>query len=531
MNPHGRTRRCRAPRLAVVLLLVLQGACSTSPRLPAEGSASVVGVGGPVAHASLPQAGPGEAAGGVAVQECLRLFASQDAAVRAAARVDGQAARIEGFPQLRIDRFLAALAPASDAAQFGDWLARLAALDAEGRDVELGNAGLPLQRDARARCVQRLNAVVLTSPARREVLRQAARVADDYSLTARVLGLYPLTSVPFLAGVQALHARTRAALAAPQPATPAGVARRYAPPATTPLPAAQVRALLARGARDAFGVPALEPAEADALLATHAPALLVDTLTADDHLGAPRLAADGGVWVDDTQPVVYTHIDRTRFAGETLLQLVYVAWFPARSASAPLDPLAGPVDGLLWRVTLDRDGLPLVYDSIHPCGCYHVVLPAADAQGRPRLVARPDPPGGWREPMLIASSAPSSAAGLQLTLSAGSHYLQRVGLPPGAAPGADGAAGQPQAPGETRVYTLRPLDTLRSLPLPDGARRSLYGAQGIVAGTERLERWLFWPMGVANAGAMRQWGRQPIAFVGRRHFDDPHLLQRWLQRP
>jgi hypothetical protein len=45
-------------------------------------------------------------------------------------------------------------------------------------------------------------------------------------------------------------------------------------------------------------------------------------------------------------------------------------------------------------------------------------------------------------------------------------------------------------------------------------------------GTERAERFLFWPMGIASAGAMRQWGRQATAFVGRRHFDDADLLER-----
>jgi hypothetical protein len=52
------------------------------------------------------------------------------------------------------------------------------------------------------------------------------------------------------------------------------------------------------------------------------------------------------------------------------------------------------------------------------------------------------------------------------------------------------------------------------------------GPEGRVAGTERLERWFFWPMGVPSAGAMRQWGRHATAFVGRRHFDDPDLVER-----
>jgi len=54
----------------------------------------------------------------------------------------------------------------------------------------------------------------------------------------------------------------------------------------------------------------------------------------------------------------------------------------------------------------------------------------------------------------------------------------------------------------------------------------VFGPDGLVAGTERMERWFFWPMGVPSAGAMRQWGRHATAFVGRRHFDDADLLER-----
>jgi hypothetical protein len=50
-----------------------------------------------------------------------------------------------------------------------------------------------------------------------------------------------------------------------------------------------------------------------------------------------------------------------------------------------------------------------------------------------------------------------------------------------------------------------------------------------VPGTERGERWLFWPMGIREPGAMRQWGRHATAFVGRRHFDDPGLLARYFE--
>jgi hypothetical protein len=78
-------------------------------------------------------------------------------------------------------------------------------------------------------------------------------------------------------------------------------------------------------------------------------------------------------------------------------------------------------------------------------------------------------------------------------------------------------------------YALRDYDELRSLPRFPGEgapRRSVFGPQGLIAGSERPERLLFWPMGIRSAGAMRQWGRQATAFIGRRHFDDADLLER-----
>jgi hypothetical protein len=79
---------------------------------------------------------------------------------------------------------------------------------------------------------------------------------------------------------------------------------------------------------------------------------------------------------------------------------------------------------------------------------------------------------------------------------------------------------------EGTLYTLRDENELRRLPLPGGGSRSLYGPNGLVAGTERGERFLFWPMGIASAGATRQWGHHATAFVGRRHFDDADLIER-----
>lgn len=79
-------------------------------------------------------------------------------------------------------------------------------------------------------------------------------------------------------------------------------------------------------------------------------------------------------------------------------------------------------------------------------------------------------------------------------------------------------------------YQRAELDQLRQLPHPQG-HRSLYGSDGLIPGSQRLERWLLWPSGVKSAGAMRQWGRHATAFIGRAHFDEPDLLERYFPQP
>ena len=83
------------------------------------------------------------------------------------------------------------------------------------------------------------------------------------------------------------------------------------------------------------------------------------------------------------------------------------------------------------------------------------------------------------------------------------------------------AAGAASA-AEGMTYALERDDALRTA--------KLFGPDGIVAGTERAERYALWVSGIESAGSMRQWGRQPTAFVGRRHFDEPFLVERYFTR-
>jgi hypothetical protein len=217
--------------------------------------------------------------------------------------------------------------------------------------------------------------------------------------------------------------------------------------------------------------------------------------------------------VDAERPVEFRFLSHARFGDEVVLQLNYLIWFPERPARDGLMErlLAGRLDGVLWRVTLDAEGEVLAGESVHACGCYYMAFPGA------RLRQVEDPPGP--EPVFIGPQMPSPAPGerVRITLESGSHYV--VGL--------DTVLERDLSPVEMAVL---PADSLRSLPA-EGGRRSLYGpGSGIVRGTERGERWLLWPMGVPSPGAMRQPGRHAIAFVGRRHFDDPRLLDRQVEQ-
>jgi len=467
-------------------------------------------------------AGPGVPRTDERLAGCEALFAEVDAAVARAGVADAMTARIPDFPYLRADRLLASFRrdAAGDAAT-AFWVDRLAELDADARAVEIGNLPPPARAALEAataqpdgglvaattRCRDELVAADLAAPARVARLREVAVVPDDYRLARRIAGLYPFTRIPFAAGVRAFERETAAVFALPLDSLPvAGALQRFAPP-PGPLPgrAAQAR-LLRDAAANPLGIPSPDAATLRRLALAHAPVLEIDVAGDDDRLGAPAWPADGAATVDPAQPTLYYRAAQTRVGERVLLQLVYTAWFPARPAAGSLDLLAGRLDGLLWRVTLAEDGEPLVFDSIHACGCYHFFFPTDRVRPRPA----PDTFDEWR---FVPQALPRQAEDerVVLRIAARTHYLQRVRY-------------EPRTPSSLPPYALQPDDMLRRLPVAEGGSRSLYGPDGFVAGSERGERFVFWPMGIANPGAMRQWGRHATAFVGRRHFDDPRLI-------
>ena len=76
---------------------------------------------------------------------------------------------------------------------------------------------------------------------------------------------------------------------------------------------------------------------------------------------------------------------------------------------------------------------------------------------------------------------------------------------------------------------MRRFAVLVAMALAAGCASLHDGYSAPQARAERAERFLSRPMGIASPGAMRQWGRQASALVGRRHFDDADLLERRFQ--
>jgi hypothetical protein len=426
-----------------------------------------------------------------AVRACAAWYRALDEAVEAAGVRDAQYAQLPGFPYFRVDRLLASLrgrAAASEPA-LQAFAERLLELDLESRRHEIENlapqefASLPEMRADFARgaallrtrgCGRLLRGIDLAKPATRAGILESARVPDDYSLASRVLGLYPLSRIVFADGSRRWEAESRAAFGGEHQA---------------PAEAAPEREL----AR---------------IAALYAPSFEVAVTGDYDRFGQLRWTRGSSVpEVDSTASAVYVLRAFTRYRDQILLQLVYTIWFSERPPSVEGDLLAGRLDGLVWRVTLAPDGEPLLYDSIHPCGCYHQFFPTPRARPRPA-------PDALEEWAFVPQALPRVAEDERpvVRLASRTHYIERVSL----VRGGDSVA----------RYVFQEYDALRSLAQPEGGRRSAFGPDGIVAGTERAERLLFWPMGIRSAGAMRQWGRHATAFVGRRHFDDADLIER-----
>ncbi|MDB5987914.1 MAG: hypothetical protein JWR16_2967 [Nevskia sp.] len=443
-----------------------------------------------------------------AYKNCRARYAEIDARIDAAGVRDAGYYRVPGFPYLRTDRTLASFRnEVHSIDEVGAWVRHMREYDQEAREFEYVNLGLSIQEAAILRfdllnCGRGLAGIELDDPANRARLIAAVVPPDDYSDTARTLGLYPL-AVPLLRARVTQH-QTAVMRAF---ARPLGELGQHGPLLLWQVKPVEDRSLVANGYGDSLadelGFPGLFDSAWRALAEVNAPALWIDTDDERDRPGAPTWSASGAT-VDASQPLVYYQITFTRFGTERLTQINYFVWFKGHG-----DPSAGSVDdhidGMIWRVTLDQQARPLAYESLRASGSDHLWF--ATGAVTPRIEN-----SYWHEPALFPQ--PQVPDGLKvLRLQSATHALQRV-------VGADQVAAT-----ESHVYELRRYEDLLMLPRPDGSSRSLFGPDGLVAGSRGADGILLRASGIRQPGAPRQLGHHAISYIGRSEFDDPFVLE------
>ena len=490
----------RRPYFLLLLFLVLAG-CAYTPR--------------PVRS---PYLGDDTPAG-----RCADFFAALDQAVKQAGIRDPGEFRLKDHPYLRTDRFLASFSTEIDeGAAFEDWVKRLQHLDQNARYYEIAN--LPPnnlknlysktgETDIHKKVIQcgdTLKTIDFKDSDRRRNFKAEVTAVDDYILLRRILGLYPITSMFVSSGIYRYQSEVRRSFS-PQPPPADWHKIRYVPAASIDSPSSAFEILQAAG-RDALGIPEYSSQDLQILFDFFAPVWDVQTEGDFDRIGSPFWTAEKNPAIDTKRSMSFQCLSFSRFKGKILTQLNYIVWFPARPKENAFDIFGGFLDGLIYRVTLDIHGQPLLYETVHNCGCYHKFYPSDRLQVLPRIDYAEKPL------VLQAPAADPNSARMGIALESRTHYVKSLyPLPREIKTGAVG-------------YALADYDQLRSLQYSAHAHRSFFSEDSLVNGSERLERYILWPTGVLSPGAMRQWGRHAVAFVGKRHFDDPHLIEKIFQR-
>lgn len=438
-----------------------------------------------------------------AYRNCRAEYAEVDGRVDAAGVRDAGYFRVPGYPYLRTDRTLASFAhEVKTLDEVGGWIRRMRELDQEAREFEYMNLGMSkqqaaIQRDRFLNCGRSLAGIeFVDQPEEYARLLAAVQPRDEYSPTQRVLGLYPLAAPAMRARVEARQQALDQAYAQSVDQLPARAPLtlwKPRPEADLSLVEIDFRRVLP----DELGFPGFTDSTFRALAEHHAPQLWIETASEADRLASPALTPQGPS-ADPAQPQVHFQVSFARFGGRPLMQFNYLFWFKG-SAEAKT-----PLDGFIWRVTLDEKAQPLIYESMHTSGRDHRWYPVQPLARREKL----DDSLGM--PVIAPQPAPARLATLRI--GAGTHEILRV---------VDSSA----VSAEAQTFQIRRYEDLLALPAPGGGTHSLFGPDGLVPGPHDDDPIGGYASGILQPGALRQLGKHPITPVGRAHFDDPFLLQ------
>lgn len=210
------------------------------------------------------------------------------------------------------------------------------------------------------------------------------------------------------------------------------------------------------------------------LIASYLPVFIIEEQSKPyNKIGTPRarLTANGDerVFINIEEATIYTEERKFRTTSDTYTNLIYRIHFPETPYSLfPFQIGAGKNVGLIVIITLNESNKPVLYTTVHTCGCYLAFIPTTN------LLKSAYPPG-WpeKEQVVYTETLPSVLnpqdksimnPTLMVLIRDSSHRIKNVWLSEGSLL-------------KNYAYTLigvQPLSLLEHLPLNGSDRTSSF---------------------------------------------------------
>jgi hypothetical protein len=455
---------------------------------------------------------------------CQEFFDRLNEQVEEAGVRDASAFPIPGFPYLRTNRFLLALKEKlKDDKEKEAWVRWMQQLDLQSRRKEIDNLpddtvlslaskekGLPDRAGLLARAESCSSELLNHDQTRSDfysTLEPFVDVSDEYSCLMRIAGLYPIIAIPVAVVTGNSREKIRSRFNADLKTLPVdGRLTSFVPERSLDLSEKEVQEIIEASRKNPLRVPLLNEEQEKILVEAFAPVFVQDVAASYDRLG--RL-----VWknerleIDPEAPTVYYYLSHAFLKGEPILQINYVIWYSERAGERSPWIELGHLDGLTARISLDVRGKPFMVDVVNDCGCYHFFAP--DQERIESVLSKP-----LQFDAFVTQGLPEVPSGdrLGIRINSGWHQVQRL-IPM-------------KEVSNSVPYQLVPYDGLEVLPREDGRSESIFDPKGIAKGSQRVERFILFSMGIPSIGSMRQRGHHAIELIGRVHFDDPYLFDK-----
>lgn len=451
-------------------------------------------------------------------RDCEVFFKALEEQVQKAKVRNASSVVVSGFPYLRTNRFLTALTnQMDDESKRMEWISWMFDLNLQARETEIRNlpsealTSLSPDREVLLSRMRTCSEELFQHDQKKNhlfsLLKPRVVVPDEYSSLLRLIGGYPLFAIPVAVVTANARRKMKERFEVTLEALPRdGVLHYYLPEESLLLSPKEIKEILEASRRNALNTPRPNETQGKGLAQFFAPAFIQDVVASYDHFGEV-VWKQGRPSVNPNKPVVYYYLTHGFLKGDPILQINYVIWYSERAGKNPPSIEKGHLDGLTIRLSLDLQGNPFMVDIQNNCGCYHFFVTARDRIEQ--LRSKP-----FQFDALILQDLPevSGHQRLGILINSGWHQPQRL-FPVSETP-------------HSIFYELRPYDLLESLPHEDGRRESLFDEKGIAKGSQRVERFLLFSMGIPSIGSMRQRGHHATELIGRTHFDDPYLFDK-----